>query len=62
MPRRRRKRRAPPRPTIRRVVRAFLRAPLYLLAWIANEPWIAVPLGVLLLQRLAHWTLPLLTP
>jgi len=62
MPRRRRKRRAPPRPTIRRVLRAFARAPLHLLAWIANEPWIAVPLGLVLIQRLAYWTLALLTP
>jgi|GEM_PF-3296259 len=47
---------------MRRALRAFVRAPLHLLAWIANEPWIAVPLGVLLVQRLVHWTLPLFTP
>lgn len=62
MPRRRRKHRSPPRPTIRRVLLAFVRAPLYVLAWIANEPWIAVPLGLVLIQRLVHWTLPLVTP
>lgn len=47
---------------MRRALRTFVRAPLYVLAWIANEPWIAVPVGVVLIQRIVHWMLPLLTP